>query len=77
LIEHLREIPPRFGCGIVVVEHDMRVIMGVSQRVHVLDHGVTLAVGTPAEIRTDDRVIRAYFGGTALQRIPDISAGSE
>jgi ABC-type branched-subunit amino acid transport system ATPase component len=51
-----------FGCGVLLVEHDMRIIFGVCERIQVLDYGKTIAVGTPDEIRTDRRVVAAYLG---------------
>jgi branched-chain amino acid transport system ATP-binding protein len=61
----IREVRAEFGCGLIVIEHDMRVILGVCDRVHVLDHGVTLRIGSPDEIRSDPQVIRAYLGSEA------------
>jgi branched-chain amino acid transport system ATP-binding protein len=50
------------GCGVLLVEHDMRIIFRVCERIQVLDYGKTIAVGTPEEIRTDRRVVVAYLG---------------
>jgi branched-chain amino acid transport system ATP-binding protein len=58
----LRRARERFGCGLMVIEHDMRVIMSLCERVHVLDYGRTLSVGTPDEIRADAAVVTAYLG---------------
>ncbi len=51
-----------FQCGVLVIEHDMRLIMGVSERIQVLDHGKFLTVGTPDEVRRNPAVIEAYLG---------------
>ena len=62
-VMHLvREIPDRFGCGVLLIEHNMRVIMGVCERIHVLDSGRTIARGTPAEVQSNEAVIAAYLG---------------
>ncbi|HVZ14523.1 MAG TPA: ABC transporter ATP-binding protein [Bauldia sp.] len=50
------------GFGIIIIEHDMRLLMTLCQRIHVLDGGKTLAVGSPEAIRSDPRVIEAYLG---------------
>jgi branched-chain amino acid transport system ATP-binding protein len=55
-------LPKRLGCGVLVIEHDMRVIMGLCDRIQVLDHGVTISIGTPQEVRADPLVITAYLG---------------
>ena len=50
------------GIPILLVDHDMSLVLRISDRIHVLDNGRLLATGTPSQIRTDDRVIRAYLG---------------
>jgi branched-chain amino acid transport system ATP-binding protein len=69
--EHLRHaitmIRERFGCGILVIEHNMTLIMGLCDRVHVLEQGRTLAAGTPAEVARNPEVRRAYLGAALAQ----------
>ncbi len=61
LIERIRND----GRSLLLIEHDVKLVMGLCDRVTVLDYGRELAVGTPDEVRRDARVVEAYLGSSA------------
>ena len=67
LMALISRIPQDFGCGVLLIEHNMRVIMGVCDRIHVIDSGRTIGEGTPQEIQANPAVIRAYLGSRSEQ----------
>ncbi len=61
LLAHLKQLPAQ-GKTVLIVEHNMKVIMGLCKTVFVLDHGEMIAQGPPEEIQGNAQVIEAYFG---------------
>jgi ABC-type branched-subunit amino acid transport system ATPase component len=66
LVGILRNVLSDFGCGILLIEHDMNIVMPLCSRVQVLDDGTTIRIGTPQEVQADPAVVESYLGSSFL-----------
>jgi len=76
MARYISDIRAELGVAMIMVEHDMGLVMDLADRVMVLDFGVPVTTGTPAEVQRDPRVVAAYLGGD-LETVPEAPAADE
>jgi branched-chain amino acid transport system ATP-binding protein len=65
LMHLIEDVRRRFGLSVLLIEHDMKVVMGICERIAVLDYGVKICEGSPETVCADPATIRAYLGAEA------------
>ena len=75
LMTLIRQLRDQFSLGILLIEHDMKLVMGICEEITVLDHGETIAVGSPEQVRENRKVIEAYLGDSYLEAHAAVGGG--
>ena len=72
LMDMIRFVRDHFKIAILLIEHDMKLVMGICERITVLNYGMMLAQGTPEEIQSNPEVIKAYLGDSSMLKVTDL-----